>query len=689
MLLFNRLIIRRFINIKLRDYQKDAINTIIKSINTTTNNNDINTSNKNKFAISLPTGSGKTIIFTNLIKKLIKSDNNNNNYNINNILILVHRRELAFQTYNTINKFINNSKIQLEMGNDKSIIDDTSKNNIIIASIQSINNRLNKYNNNFFNLIIIDEAHHSISDTYIKILKYFNTFKREGPILLGFSATFERHDNKQLSKIYDEVIYHKSMIELIEKKWLVDCKFTTIEIDSLNLNEIEISNFTNDFNLPKLSKIINTKPINKLILITYLKKRQELKLNYTLIFAVDINHVKSLYDIFTTTQENLVVKYITNKTNKRERDLIINEFKLGKINILINCGILTEGTDIPIIDSILLCRPTKSRNLLIQMIGRGLRLFNDKEYCHIIDFINSKNVGIVSVPNLIGINNMSEYKFNDMTMNELLKIKEEQAKKNNIMNTSTNSSVVAILSEEEKYYNKLINENKNLQFNLTLIDYNDIKSFTTNSNKKNVAGNNKINDFKMLADSEMNWIIFQKNSYGLYINKTAHLRLYGTKNDTNKMVYTLKLYRDISQYDSRAENKARFRTSMIAQHVPDIHTVIGAARSLLAELHCEHYKHARWRYQQASEGQRRLTRHRLLSVYDTHMNNHHTTSSIQRQDVIDFVDKQLTKGTASNLLFATSIARVYPAVSLLHLLARRLNMTRNSNECRVSPQTND
>ena len=121
----------------------------------------------------------------------------------------------------------------------------------------------------------------------------------------------------------------------------------------------------------------------------------------TLIFCVDLAHVSDLTATFR--QHGIDARFITGDTPKQIRGESLDAFRNGEYPVLLNCGVFTEGTDIPNIDCIVLARPTRSRNLLIQMIGRGMRLHPGKENCHVIDMVASLAIGIVTTPTLFGL----------------------------------------------------------------------------------------------------------------------------------------------------------------------------------------------------------------------------------------------------------------------------------------------
>ncbi|KAG8361732.1 hypothetical protein FVEN_g1296 [Fusarium venenatum] len=291
---------------------------------------------------------------------------------------------------------------------------------ITVASVQSITSqgRLKKFDPSRFKLLLVDEAHHIVSPGYLKTLRYFGLDQKrpESPNLVGVSATFSRFDGVKLGAAIDEIVYHKDYIDMITKKWLSDVIFTTVE-SKVNLSEVSKGAF-GDYLPGELSKAVNTSETNDITVRSWMAKAQGR--NSTLVFCVDVAHVVELTDRFR--QHGFDARYVTGETPKVQRAKTLDSFRKGEFPVLVNCGVFTEGTDIPNIDCIVLGRPTRSRNLLVQMIGRGMRLHPGKKNCHIIDLVSSLDTGIVTTPTLFGLD--PNVLVERATVNGLRKIKE-------------------------------------------------------------------------------------------------------------------------------------------------------------------------------------------------------------------------------------------------------------------------
>lgn len=277
----------------------------------------------------------------------------------------------------------------------------SGKGDIIIASIRSLTSkdRIEKFNPNLFKLVLVDEAHHIVAPSYRIALAHLGLDEpsQDSPALVGVSATLSRFDGLKLGAAIDHIVYHKDYIDMIEDKWLSNAVFTTVKSQA-NLSKVK-KDRSGDFALGELSAAVNTQMTNDVTVRAWLAHARDRK--STLVFCVDINHAKELTQTFRNS--GVDARYITSKTPKDVRSNQLLAFQNQEFPILVNCGLFTEGTDIPIIDCVLLARPTRSRNLLIQMIGRGLRLYPGKENCHIIDMVASLATGIITTPTLFGL----------------------------------------------------------------------------------------------------------------------------------------------------------------------------------------------------------------------------------------------------------------------------------------------
>ncbi|KAJ6186182.1 hypothetical protein N7519_007483 [Penicillium mononematosum] len=368
-------------SIVLRDYQEESIQSVLKYLG----------EGHRRLGISLATGAGKTVIFTQLISRIPPRD-----AKATKTMIIVHRRELVEQAAKHCSLAYPDKTVEIEMGKNVA----TGAGDIIIASVQTLaRGRMYKFDPSAFKLVLVDEAHHIVAKSYREALGHFglNEPSANGPVLVGVSATFSRFDGLKLGAAIDHIVYHKDYVDMIGENWLANAVFTTVK-SGANLSKVKKDSF-GDFALGSLSEAVNTTSTNNITVRAWMASAENRK--STLVFCVDIEHARRLTAAFR--DHGVDARYITASTPKGVRAEQLRAFKDQEFPVLLNCGLFTEGTDIPNIDCVLLARPTRSRNLLIQMIGRGLRLFPGKKDCHVIDMVASLETGVLSTPTLFGL----------------------------------------------------------------------------------------------------------------------------------------------------------------------------------------------------------------------------------------------------------------------------------------------
>ena len=357
--------------IQLRPYQQEALDAI----------NTFSDKGINRQLVVLPTGAGKTVIFSHLPQT--KNDSLP-------MLVLAHRAELLYQAKEKIGWSNPELDIQIEQADNVAGHCD-----VVVASVPTLgraeSERILKYPKDYFKSIVIDEAHHAAAPTYRRILDYFNP-----SLLLGVTATPQRSDNTRLTDVFDEIVYYKTIQDLIEDGYL--CSLVGYRIKT----ETDISGVaTNegDYVASQLEDAIDTPERNAHIVAAYHSLVPESK---AIVFCAGVKHANNLASSFSATQVSTEV--ILGDTSAQDREHILARFKSGETRVLVNVGVLTEGFDEPSIQSIILARPTRSTLLYTQIVGRGTRLYEGKPHCTILDFADTtKGKKPIGLPSLLGL----------------------------------------------------------------------------------------------------------------------------------------------------------------------------------------------------------------------------------------------------------------------------------------------
>ncbi|CAK9435552.1 uncharacterized protein LODBEIA_P02790 [Lodderomyces beijingensis] len=368
---------------ELRDYQKDAIESITQALKR----------GVRKPAVVVATGGGKTVIFSSLLKKLEPTNAGNGT----KVLILAHTQELIKQAVDKIRMINPDLRVGIEMRKLKAgPLDD-----VVVASVQTLRmaQRLQRFDPSEFKSIIIDECHHAPATSYVKILDHFRALEKESHLsVIGFTATFARFDEVSLGKIFDEIVFLRSLETMIEAGELVRPVIKSAVISDLKLSNLRRSR--GDYDTGELYEQMVEVGVNEQVVLSYMQLVEKTGSKSTLVFCVNVEHCQELCSMFQS--HGIEAQYVTGQTSKSERAALVEDFKMGRISVLCNVEVFTEGTDMPNIDSIILARPTLSKPLVAQSIGRGLRLHKNKTSCHIVDLVGNTVDGIDVAPTLSG-----------------------------------------------------------------------------------------------------------------------------------------------------------------------------------------------------------------------------------------------------------------------------------------------
>ncbi|KAL7748845.1 putative ATP-dependent helicase IRC3 [Sorochytrium milnesiophthora] len=372
---------------ELRPYQHECISTCLEQLHNR---------NVRRQLVSLPVGSGKTVIFANLIQQLRSAQPNADDHKV---LVLAHRTELLDQAEAQIKRFAP----EVRVGKDSMYRKiDPNDYDVVVSSVNALgrteSKRLEKYDRAAFKYIVIDEAHHAPAPSYVRVLQHFDALHPMSDVFVwGCTATARRADGVALGKVFDEVTFIQPLPEMIQQKWLCDFRAEIVNSD-VNLDKVGMA--SGDFAVGQLSATVNTDERNKLILRTYKQFCRDRK--STLVFATDLEHVETLRQHFS--ENGIDARSVTGKTKAQLRRDTVADFRSGEFPVMVNCGVFTEGTDIPNIDCIIMARPTRSPVLYQQMVGRGLRIHPDKDHCLLIDVVDqTSRAPLVTHPTLLGL----------------------------------------------------------------------------------------------------------------------------------------------------------------------------------------------------------------------------------------------------------------------------------------------
>ena len=313
-----------------------------------------------KTLLVLPTGCGKTIVFAKITEDCVRSGDR--------VLILAHRGELLEQAADKIMK-----TTHLGCATEKA--EETcigSWFRITVGSVQTMmrEKRLSRFPKDYFETIIIDEAHHSISDSYQNVLNHFDEAK-----VLGVTATPDRGDMQNLGQVFDSLAYEYTLPRAIKEGYLSPIKALTIPL-TLDLSGVAMQSC--DFKASDIDTALD--PYLYSIADEMIKNCSDRK---TVVFLPLVKTSQKFRDILN--EKGFRAAEVNGES--RDRAEILADFDAGRYNVLCNSMLLTEGWDCPSVDCVVVLRPTKVRSLYSQMVGRGTRLCEGKKELLLLDFL--------------------------------------------------------------------------------------------------------------------------------------------------------------------------------------------------------------------------------------------------------------------------------------------------------------
>lgn len=335
---------------KLRDYQEEARTAIANEWE----------KGVKKTLLVLPTGCGKTIVFSKVVEDRVKLGER--------VLILAHRSELLDQASDKLAKatgiFTATEKAEQSCLN--------SWFRVVVGSVQTLQRpkRLAQFDKDYFDTIVVDEAHHCISDSYQRVLEHFSNAN-----VLGVTATPDRGDMRNLGSYFESLAYEYTLPKAIKNGYLSPIKALTIPLE-LDLSAVSMQ--SGDFKASEVGTALDP----------YLEQIADEMLKYcadkkTVVFLPLVKTSQKFRDILNEKG----FKAAEVNGDSKDRAEVLDDFSKGKYNVLCNSMLLTEGWDEPSVDCIVVLRPTKVRSLYSQMVGRGTRLYPGKEDLLLLDFL--------------------------------------------------------------------------------------------------------------------------------------------------------------------------------------------------------------------------------------------------------------------------------------------------------------
>ncbi len=331
----------------------------------------------------LPTGTGKTVVFAAAAARYRPRGR---------VLVIAHREELIEQACEKIQAFTSLSTA-VEMAERRAELDSLMPPDVVVASVQSLSKkRLARFRRDAFDFIVIDEGHHATSKSYRDILDYFSAAK-----VLGVTATPDRLDGRAMREVFESKAFVFEIRQAIEQGYLVPIRQRSVIVDALDLSAVKRKK-SGDFDDGALEEAM----LDEAVLHQICRPTLELAgARPTILFAAGVKQARALASVLNAMRPGCATS-VDGSIKRELRAERLAAFQAGRVQFLTNCAVLTEGFDAPPTSCVAVARPTASRALYTQMVGRGTRLHPGKSDLLVLDYVgNSGRHSLVSVVDVL------------------------------------------------------------------------------------------------------------------------------------------------------------------------------------------------------------------------------------------------------------------------------------------------
>jgi superfamily II DNA or RNA helicase len=338
---------------RLRPYQSEAVESICNNL-----------AQHSSTLLVLPTGCGKTVVFAHVADHFRRSGR---------VMVIAHREELIRQAAEKIHA-ITGEKPDIEMASERADSHMFSRSKVVVSSVQTLcTGRVKRFDPTEFSLLITDEAHHATATSYRTVYEHMLS---AGCAHLGVTATPDRADEEALGQIFDSVAFVYELPDAINDGWLVPIRQKFVQVTGLDYSRARTT--AGDLNQADVARAQSSEKTIQEMCHPIVDIAGDKK---TIIFATpgsnkgdgeDYHIAEKMTEVINRHRPNMA-RRVSQDTPKDERRQILAEFREGRFQFLINVGVFTEGFDEPSIEIVAITRPTKSRSLYAQMVGRGTR----------------------------------------------------------------------------------------------------------------------------------------------------------------------------------------------------------------------------------------------------------------------------------------------------------------------------
>jgi len=360
----------------LRPYQREAVEAVLAS----------RRRGIRRMLVCLPTGAGKTVVFAQLARLARRP-----------VLVIAHREELLTQARDKLQRALGaEALVSVEQGERRA--DPAAR--VVVCSVRSLrSDRLVRLRQGLRpGLVIYDECHHAPADDNLRVLRELGCFEADWDgTLVGFTATTARGDGKALERVFEEIVYARTLPEMIAEGFLVTLRGYRVATHA-DLTRLTAPRGDADLREDELAEAVDIEERNALVARTIQELARDRR---TVAFCVTVAHAQNLRRALGALGVRAAAVYGEMPSDARAG--VLADFAAGRIQVVTNVAVLTEGFDDPGVSCVAMARPTRSEGMYAQCVGRGTRLAEGKRDCLVLDFVDVSSLSLCTLPSLFGM----------------------------------------------------------------------------------------------------------------------------------------------------------------------------------------------------------------------------------------------------------------------------------------------
>lgn len=359
----------------LRDYQHEAVKATRAAWD----------GGMQRPAVVMPTGSGKTVPIAELARLALDEGSTSR------VLVLAHRDELLRQAKAEVHSVAPHLRVGVVKADENGVGAP-----VVVGSVQTLRHETRRAMLRGVGLVVVDECHHASASSYRAVLSHYGCFTDGGARAVGFTATMSRGDGVGLREVWQRVVYERDIRYMITRRFLVPPKGIHVRVEDLDLSKVRKS--AGDFSDGQLGDALAASLAPERIVDAY---REHALGRPSLLFVPTVEFAELMVERFTTAGVSARIVHGGQGVDERRRALA--DFKSGKVSVLVNCMVLTEGTNLPMASCVIIARPTTHVGLYVQMVGRVLRTHPGKTDAIVLDVVGvSKRHVLAGLTDLMG-----------------------------------------------------------------------------------------------------------------------------------------------------------------------------------------------------------------------------------------------------------------------------------------------